>query len=65
VTVLEVTDLSTSLGGVTILDGLSLDVAEARRAVLFGPNGTGESTLFRCIVGVQRYGGLIAIDEDP
>jgi len=64
VTVLEVTDLSTSLGGVTILDGLTLQVADARLAVIFGPNGAGKSTLFRCIVGVQRYDGLITVDGE-
>lgn len=61
---LAVSSLSTSLGGVVVLDGLGLDVREGRLAVLFGPNGAGKSTLFRCIVGVQPYQGLITVDGE-
>ncbi|WNV77618.1 ABC transporter ATP-binding protein [Geodermatophilus sp. DSM 44513] len=61
---LEIKDLSTRLGGVTVLDGVSLEVAQGRLAVLFGPNGAGKSTLFRCIVGVQRHRGLVTVDGE-
>jgi multiple sugar transport system ATP-binding protein len=35
-----------------VLDGLSLDVADGERLVLFGPSGAGKTVLLRLIAGV-------------
>ncbi|GGC55233.1 ABC transporter ATP-binding protein [Hoyosella rhizosphaerae] len=61
---LSVRDVTTSLGGQRILDGISVDVAEGRLGVLFGPNGAGKSTLFRCIIGAQKHTGEVSIDGE-
>ncbi len=36
----------------TVLDDLSLDVANGERLVLFGPSGSGKTVLLRLIAGV-------------
>jgi ABC-2 type transport system ATP-binding protein len=44
-------------GGVTVLPGLSCQIAKASVTGLLGPSGSGKSTLIRAIVGVQRIAG--------
>lgn len=49
----EVTGLSFSYGrGAHRLDDVSFRVAEARLCCLLGPNGTGKTTLLRCLLGL-------------
>jgi ABC-type branched-subunit amino acid transport system ATPase component/ABC-type branched-subunit amino acid transport system permease subunit len=50
---LEVRDVSVRLDGLTILDGVSLDVPTGAFVGLVGPNGAGKSTLFDVISGVR------------
>jgi len=53
-------------GGVTVLDGLSLEVAAGTVTGLVGPSGGGKSTLMRAIVGVQIVaGGRITVLGEP
>jgi ABC-2 type transport system ATP-binding protein len=44
-------------GGVTVLPGLSCQIAKGCVTGLLGPSGSGKSTLIRAIVGVQRIAG--------
>jgi len=44
-------------GGVTVLPGLSCEVATASVTGLLGPSGSGKSTFLRAVVGVQRVAG--------
>jgi iron complex transport system ATP-binding protein len=46
---LEVKDLEFGYGDVTILKGISMELAPSELLALVGPNGTGKSTLMRCI----------------
>lgn len=64
---LEINDVTYHLpDGRTLLDGVSLRVADGARVALVGPNGVGKSTLLRVVTGevaphggtVQRSGGL-------
>jgi branched-chain amino acid transport system ATP-binding protein len=50
---LEVRDLVTGYGGVPILRGLSLDVAEGEVIAVLGANGVGKTTLNRAISGLN------------
>lgn len=49
---LQVRDVHTSYGPVTVLQGLSLDVPEGRTVALLGRNGVGKTTLAYSIMGV-------------
>lgn len=51
---LRVEGLEVVLGGVAVVDGLDLEVAEGEIVVLLGPSGCGKSTLLRTIVGLER-----------
>jgi neutral amino acid transport system ATP-binding protein len=49
--VLEVDGLRKEFGGVTALDGASVEVREGEICTLVGPNGAGKTTLFNCVMG--------------
>lgn len=53
--------ISFSYGRVAVLDGASVRIRPGTVTALFGPNGTGKSTLFRCIMGLLRHGGDVRI----
>lgn len=55
---IEVADLSFSYGDRLILDGISFVAKDKELLSILGPNGTGKSTLFRCILGLlSKYKG--------
>ncbi len=51
---LEVQDLDTAYGEVTVLRGVSLTVAQGESVSVIGANGAGKSTLLRAISGLLR-----------
>ena len=48
---LELRDLTVSLGGKTILSHVSMEIREHDKIALVGPNGAGKTTLLRTIMG--------------
>ncbi|HVZ54579.1 MAG TPA: ABC transporter ATP-binding protein [Pseudolabrys sp.] len=48
---LELAGLSRHFGGLNVIDGLALNVAEGEIVGIIGPNGAGKSTLFNLIGG--------------
>lgn len=55
--------LAFSYGTHQVLRDISLDVGEGTLVNVLGPNGTGKSTLFRCILGLNRsYSGTIVVN---
>ena len=62
-TVLEVSNIRKSFGGITAVDGVSFEVREGEILGLIGPNGCGKSTLFNCILGqLTPNGGEVKVD---
>ncbi len=52
---LEIKDLSVSIGGKQVLKDVNLRVNTGETHALFGPNGTGKTTLLNAIAGIPRY----------
>ena len=52
---LEVKDLSASVGGKKILEGLDLEVPYGEIHAIMGPNGSGKSTLCHVLAGKSGY----------
>jgi len=59
---LKVNDLHFSYGDRPILDGVSFSIRSGERVALLGPNGTGKTTLFRCLMQFLRCSGDIRMD---
>ncbi|MFC3494711.1 anchored repeat-type ABC transporter ATP-binding subunit [Glycomyces rhizosphaerae] len=51
---LDVHDLTVSLGGRPVLDGVDLAVAPGENVGLIGPNGAGKTTLLRAVLGLVK-----------
>jgi ABC-type multidrug transport system ATPase subunit len=52
--VLTITGLCKAFAGRPVLDGLDLDVTAGESVALLGANGSGKTTMLRCIVGLAR-----------
>ena len=60
---LKVTNLGKSFGGVKAVDGISFDLAAGELLALIGPNGAGKSTTFNMVNGQLRADvGSITLD---
>ena len=51
---LQAQNLTAGYGSLTVLNGVSLSLANGARLGVFGHNGAGKTTLLRCIVGAVR-----------
>lgn len=61
-TLLQVTDVTKSFGGVTAVDCVGFVVSPGESVGLVGPNGAGKTTLFNCICGqIQPQRGSVEL----
>lgn len=58
-TILKVTDLEVSYGGIQAIKGLSFEVAKGEIVSLIGANGAGKTTTLRAISALVPYSGSI------
>lgn len=64
-TLLEVSDLAVSFGGIKAVDGLSFSVHEGEIVSVIGPNGAGKTSAFNCISGFYRpSSGSVVFDGE-
>jgi len=54
---LQTIGLAAGYASIQVLWGVDLDVAENETVVLLGPNGTGKTTLLKCLVGLLPVQG--------
>lgn len=63
---LTVTSLTKRFGGLTAVDGASLNVAEGEIVSLIGPNGAGKTTLFALVSGfLKPDAGSVRFQGEP
>ncbi|MEW6583264.1 MAG: ABC transporter ATP-binding protein [Actinomycetota bacterium] len=58
-------DVTVTLGGARVLDGVTLTVAAGEWVGLIGPNGAGKSTLLRALAGLVRHDGEVRLGGEP
>jgi iron complex transport system ATP-binding protein len=54
--------VTVELGGVRVLDGVTVTVAAGEWLTIVGPNGAGKTTLLRAIAGLASVRGTIEVD---
>jgi zinc/manganese transport system ATP-binding protein len=65
-TVLRVGDISVSLGGRPILNGVTFELGAGEFTGLIGSNGAGKTTLLRVILGLQKpSSGRVLVNDQP
>jgi branched-chain amino acid transport system ATP-binding protein len=62
---LEVGDLTAGYGGVRVLHGIDLTVAENEIVAVLGANGAGKTTLLRALSGTVKSKGRVAFGGHP
>ena len=64
---IEITNLSVSVDGKRIND-VNLNIGQGETIVLFGPNGSGKTSLLKTIMGIPQYrvesGSIVFKGED-
>jgi polar amino acid transport system ATP-binding protein len=64
--VIEADRLSKAYGGRTVLDGVSLTIAESETVVIIGPSGSGKTTLLRCLNHLETPdAGVVRLRGEP
>ena len=58
---IKVTGLTLDLGERRVLEHLSFQVARGESVALVGPNGSGKTSVLRCILGLLPYSGKITV----
>jgi len=62
----DVVDVHKAYGGVEVIHGVSVSIADGEFVTLVGPSGCGKSTLLSIIAGLEPYdSGTVSLDGEP
>jgi iron complex transport system ATP-binding protein len=61
-TAVEISGLSVSLGGATVVSELSVSVERGEWVGLIGPNGAGKTTTLRALAGLVSFAGRVLLE---
>ncbi len=63
---LKIRDVRKQFGGMTVLDGIDLDVEKGDVTAILGPSGSGKTTFLRCLNFLERAdSGQLVFDGEP
>ncbi|MFJ2022106.1 ATP-binding cassette domain-containing protein [Streptomyces nodosus] len=62
---ITIRSLTKAYAGHTVLANVSADFLPGRVSYLLGPNGVGKTTLFKCLTGLENYGGTVEFAGCP
>ncbi|WP_374303414.1 ectoine/hydroxyectoine ABC transporter ATP-binding protein EhuA [Paracoccus sp. (in: a-proteobacteria)] len=64
--IISIRNLQKSFGSLTVIDGLSFDVAKGEKLALIGPSGSGKTTILRILMTLEDIsGGRIEVCGEP
>ncbi len=64
--IIQIENVSKSFGSLSVLNGLSFDVASGEKLALIGPSGSGKTTILRLLMTLETINdGVIYIDGEP
>ncbi|MFC1681989.1 ABC-F family ATP-binding cassette domain-containing protein [Nanoarchaeota archaeon] len=62
--ILRIKNLSKKFGSKVLFEDTEFIIHEGDKVVLMGQNGTGKSTLIRCVSGDEPYDGIIEVNKE-
>ncbi len=62
---LKVVGLTAGYKDNPVLSGLDLEIRPGEVVVVTGSNGSGKSTMLRCLAGLMRFEGVVEVDGEP
>ena len=63
---LRATDITCTVGGAVLIDGVDFDVVPGEIHAILGPNGAGKSTLLQCLAGIAAAtDGCVVMNDQP